>query len=168
MLEPTPQGEALFQDLLWVHSLVRHDLDVVRRLADEVGQGLPARELQAELRALETSGPLWHLRVNCLQYCRFVHHHHRLEDLALFPAVRRQNPELDTVVDRLQADHRRVAEILEEIGRAASSLESGDGPQAREQVTAALDALAGHLLAHLDFEEESLGPALRAWSDPRV
>ncbi len=168
MLEPTPQGEALFQDLLWVHSLVRHDLDVVRRLADEVGQGLPARELQAELRALETGGPMWHLRVNCLQYCRFVHHHHRLEDLALFPAVRRQNPELDTVVDRLQADHRRVAEILEEIGRAASSLESGDSPGARGEVIAALDALAGHLLDHLDFEEESLGPALRAWSDPLI
>jgi hypothetical protein len=164
MIEPTPQGEALFQDLLWVHSLVRHDLNVVRELAASVEQGLPAGDLRAELKALETSGPLWHLRVNCLQYCRFVHHHHRLEDIALFPAIRRQNPELGSVVDRLQADHRRVAEILDGIETAAAALEGDDTPQARERVTAGLEELAEHLLSHLDFEEESVGPALRAWS----
>ncbi len=165
MIDATPQGEALYQDLLWVHSLVRHDLQVVRELAARVEQGLDADQLRSELEELETSGPLWHLRVNCLQYCRFVHHHHRLEDVALFPAIRRQNPELGSVVDRLQADHRRVAEILDEIEAAADQLTEEESPQARERVTAGLDALAEHLLTHLDFEEESVGPALRAWSE---
>lgn len=165
MLDATPQGEALYQDLLWVHSLVRHDLAVVRELAARVEQGLDAGDLRAQLEELETSGPLWHLRVNCLQYCRFVHHHHRLEDIALFPAIRRQNPELGSVVDRLQADHRRVAEILDGIETAAAALAEDDTPQARQRVTAGLEELAEHLLAHLDFEEESVGPALRAWSE---
>jgi iron-sulfur cluster repair protein YtfE (RIC family) len=165
MIEPTPQGEALFQDLLWVHSLVRHDLQVVRELAARVEHGLDADQLRAELEALETSGPLWHLRVNCLQYCRFVHHHHRLEDIALFPAIRRQNPELGSVVDRLQADHRRVAEILERIETAAAGLTEDDTPETRRRVADGLGELAEHLLAHLDFEEESVGPALRGWSD---
>ena len=165
MIEPTLQGEALFQDLLWVHSLVRHDLQVVRDLAARVEQGLDADQLRAELEALETSGPLWHLRVNCLQYCRFVHHHHRLEDIALFPAIRRQNPELGSVVDRLQADHRRVAEILERIETAADRLTEDDTPEARRLVAGGLGELAEHLLAHLDFEEQSVGPALRAWSE---
>jgi hemerythrin-like domain-containing protein len=92
--------------------------------------------------------------VNCLHYCRFVHGHHRLEDVALFPALRRADPDLGPVVDRLEGDHRRVAEQLDELEAAVA----GDD---RDRVVLALDELAAHLLAHLELEEESIGPALR-------
>ena len=84
-----------------MHSMLRRDLSIVRGLADRVEAGLPPAELRSELRSLETTGPLWQLRVNCLQYCRFVHGHHRLEDIALFPAIRRSDSGLGGVVDRL-------------------------------------------------------------------
>jgi iron-sulfur cluster repair protein YtfE (RIC family) len=161
-----PRGEALFQELLWVHDLVRRDLATVRELAVRVVDGMPPGELQAELEALETRGPLWQLRVHCLHYCRFVHHHHRLEDVALFPALRRSDPQLAPVVDRLEADHRRVSDHLDEVGAAADALAQEDTVEARRRVAESLDALATHLLAHLDFEEESVGPAIRRWGEP--
>jgi Hemerythrin HHE cation binding domain len=147
-------GEAFFTELLWVHGMIRQDLGTVRALAARVAEGLPAAEIAAEVGALKANGPLWALKVNCLHYCRFVHGHHRLEDVALFPALRRAEPELGPVVDRLEGDHRRVAEQLDELEAAVA----GDD---RDRVVLALDELAAHLLAHLELEEESIGPALR-------
>ena len=166
-LPVTPQGEALYEDLLWVHGLLRQDLATVERLAVEVVDGAAAEALVDEVRALEATGPLWRLRASCLHYCRFVHHHHRLEDRALFPEIRRVNPSLGPVVERLQADHRRVAGLLEGVESAVEELDGEDTPAARTQVAAALEALAGHLLAHLDLEEQSVADTLRRW-EPRT
>ena len=159
----TPQGEALYQDLLWVHNLLRQDLATVERLAVEVAEGAAAEEVVAGVRALETTGPLWRLRASCLHYCRFVHHHHRLEDLALFPELTRTNPSLGPVVDRLQKDHRRVADLLEGVESAVEALDGEDTPAARASVSTALEALAAHLLAHLELEEESVAETLLRW-----
>lgn len=159
----TAQGEALYQDLLWVHGLLRQDLATVERLAVEVAAGAGAEQVVAEVRALETTGPLWRLRASCLHYCRFVHHHHRLEDRALFPELRRVNPALGPVVDRLQQDHRRVAGLIEAVEAAVDALDRLDAPGTRAGVGEALDALAAHLLAHLELEEESVAETLRRW-----
>jgi iron-sulfur cluster repair protein YtfE (RIC family) len=159
----TAQGEALYEDLLWVHGLLRQDLAIVERLATEVADGAAAEEVVAGVHALETTGPLWRLRAGCLHYCRFVHHHHRLEDRALFPELRRVNPSLGPVVDRLQEDHRRVARLLEAVEAAVATLDAGDTPATRAAVAAALDDLAAHLLAHLELEEGSVAETLRRW-----
>lgn len=150
----TELGEAFYEELLWVHGMLRQELELVRSLAARVADGLPADELQVEVAALKANGPLWALKVNCLHYCRFVHGHHRLEDVALFPALRAADPDITPVVDRLEADHRVVAAQLEEIEEAVAAEE-------QERVTTALDALADHLLEHLAFEEENIGPTLR-------
>jgi hypothetical protein len=162
----TEQGEALYRDLLWVHGLLRQDLATVERLAAEVAAGAEADAVVAGVRTLETTGPLWRLRASCLHYCRFVHGHHRLEDRALFPELRRVNPALGPVVDRLQEDHRRVAGLLEDVESAAGALDEADTPEARTAVADALEALASHLLAHLELEEESVAETLRRW-EPR-
>ncbi len=129
-LPVTPQGEALYEDLLWVHGLLRQDLATVERLAVEVVDGAAAEAVVDEVRALEATGPLWRLRASCLHYCRFVHHHHRLEDRALFPELRRVNPSLGPVVERLQADHRQVAGLLEGVESAVGELDGEDTPAA--------------------------------------
>ncbi len=90
-----------------------------------------------------------------------MHGHHHLEDVALFPAIRQADPELGPVVDRLEADHRRVSDILEAIEDAAAALTEEDADAARGRVVAGLRELHAHLLEHLDFEEEHAGPALR-------
>ena len=172
-------GEHLVQELLWVHGMIRRDLDVLGRLASDVASGMPATDVRASLRNLQTQGPLRQLRVNCLRYCHFVHSHHGAESAILFPGLRRVNPSLGPTVDRLEADHRTVAVLLDSVEALADDLvrdraevapadespdESAGGT--RQRLVAAIDALGAHLIEHLDFEEESISPTLRqlnAW-----
>lgn len=158
-----PRGEALVQQLLWVHRMIRADLATVRRLADDVLAGRPAAEVHSGVEALAAAGPLWSLRINCLRYCRFVHMHHHGESHLLFPTVRATHPGMSAVVDRLEADHVAVASMLNDIEAANAELIHDDTPQTRRRVVDALTALADRLLVHLDYEEEQLGPVLRAW-----
>ena len=75
-----------------------------------------------------------------------------------FPGIRRANPTLNPVVDKLMADHRVVAAILDRIERAGIALDAVPG--ARADLVDALTLLSDHLLTHLEYEEENLTPTL--------
>lgn len=159
-----PRGEALVTELKWVHDMIRDDLRVVRLMAADVASGGPAQEARAGIKSLAASSPLWQLKVSCLHYCRFVHSHHRAESIALFPGLRRANPALGPVVDKLEADHAGVAGLLEEVEEAAQALAGREDSAARERLTKALQNLSADLLAHLQYEEEHISDTLRTWT----
>jgi hypothetical protein len=158
---PRTRGDAMVAELKWVHDMVRGDLRIVRQLAADAEAGRPAGELAAGIATLAAGGPLWQLRVNCLQYCQFVHHHHQAESVMLFPALRRANPALGPVVDQLEADHARVSGLLDDVTGAAGDLADDDSPAARRQLSAALQVLSDVLLAHLAYEEENVADTMR-------
>ena len=158
-LPETEQGKALYQELLFVHAVLRNDLATIQRIAADVAEGMSGKDVRAELLELKTNGPLWQLKVNCLRYCSFVHGHHGAEDDKLFPRLREAEPELSPVIDRLEADHRKVSDLLEEVEAAAEALTASE--DARARVVATLSALAEHLFEHLEVEELQAGPALR-------
>jgi hypothetical protein len=160
---PPPPREGMFRELLYIHSHLRRDLQTVRRLATEARDGISPETILAEIRSLETSSPLWRLKFGCLHYCRFVHGHHTLEDAALFPMVRKHDPSLGSVVDRLEEDHLTVHHITERIAAAADRVPGDATGISRFELVEALTDLETHLLAHLAFEEESLGPLLSTW-----
>ncbi len=163
---PNPRGDAMAAELRWVHDMIRRDLATVRRMADEVAAGRPADDVRAGLASLASSGPLWQLKINCLRYCRFVHSHHTAESIMLFPALRRANPALNPVVDKLEADHASVAGLLDEVDAAAQALGDREEPAVRGRLTQALRNLSADLLAHLQYEEEQISDTLRtltAW-----
>ena len=113
----TEQGKALFEELLWVHRILRRDLDTVERLAHEVASGMSGQDLEAELRELKTSGPLWQLKVSCLRYCRFVHMHHNAEGVLLFPALRAADASIAPVVDRLDYEELQAGPVMRRLER---------------------------------------------------
>ncbi|MDT7561341.1 MAG: hypothetical protein QOI68_5831 [Pseudonocardiales bacterium] len=156
----TDRGKALFEALLWVHAAIRRDLDVVEKLAADVGNGLPGEAVEATLAQLKTAGPLWQLRVTCLRYCSFVHAHHGAEDVLLFPALRAANASIGPAVDRLEADHARVSDLLDVVEAAARELTASNG-DARRRVIDGLEELRLHLLKHLEYEEHNAGPTMR-------
>jgi iron-sulfur cluster repair protein YtfE (RIC family) len=156
-----PRPAALADQLRWVHDMLRRDLGAIQRLAVRVTDGASAADVETELRTLQSNGPLFQLRVNCLSYCQTLASHHRNEDAVLFPAVRRAAPQLRGTVDRLEADHRVVASLLDDIDALADDLA---GRPARQSLVDALDALSTNLLQHLDLEEATLQPILESWS----
>ena len=157
----TDRGRAIFAELLWVHAAIRRDLEIVEQLAADAGNGLPGEAIQDTLGDLKTAGPLWQLKVNCLRYCRFVHSHHGAEDVLLLPTLRAADPSLGPVVDRLEADHATVSDLLEVVEAAARDLTETDGGDSRRRVIDGLQKLHVHLLEHLDYEELNAGPTIR-------
>jgi iron-sulfur cluster repair protein YtfE (RIC family) len=156
----SPLGEQLLHSLQWVHAAIRRDLRTCRELADAVAAGAAPDTVRTNLRALQTNGPLWQLRMNCLYYCTFVHSHHGAEDAQLFPALRHAEPDLIPVVDKLEADHRTVSHLLDRVEDAADALVARDSADLRVRLVDALGELSEKLLTHLAFEEEAVGPAL--------
>jgi Hemerythrin HHE cation binding domain len=152
----TTRGRAIYESLLFVHSHIRRDLETVRQLAIEAVDGAPARQMRERLHELKRDSILWLLQVNCLRYCSFVHLHHHAEDTHFFGELRQTNPSINPVIDRLQADHRRVADDLDAVEAAADGLQRDDDSNARQAVVETLLALERNLLAHLDYEELSI------------
>ncbi|HWG60558.1 MAG TPA: hemerythrin domain-containing protein [Streptosporangiaceae bacterium] len=161
---PNPGGEALAAELRWVHDMLRKDLGTIRQMAADAEGGMPGGRIAAGVRKLALSSPLWQLTVNCMHYCRVVHTHHTLESVALFPELRRSNPALGPVVDKLEADHVRVSGLLDDVEAAAQELASDEDTPARARLVESLRTLSDQLLAHLAYEEEQISPTLRTWT----
>jgi iron-sulfur cluster repair protein YtfE (RIC family) len=158
-----PFGVLMHRQLKLIHQMLRGDLEVCRQLAAEVASGAPAAGITEQIEALQTRSPIWTLQVNCLYHCRVVHMHHGHEDADMFPALRRSNPALTAVVDKLEADHRAISDLLDDVERAARDLDDTAGNPAREHLVAALGRLEEDLLTHLALEEESIAATMRSW-----
>jgi glycerol-3-phosphate dehydrogenase len=157
----TEIGRVLFEELLWIHGMIRRDLATVRQLAADVATSMPAHEIAEEIKNLKRGGKLWQLKMGCLRYCRFVHSHHNLEDVAFFPSLRAVNPALNPVVDKLEDDHRRVSDLLDAVEEGADILTKIDSDAVRRSIGDTLTVLSERLLEHLDYEELNAGPTLR-------
>ncbi len=70
MTQLTGPGERFVQELLWIHGILRDDLAIVRRLAEEVLNGEDPERVRIEISRLQTQSPLWQFKANCLYYCR--------------------------------------------------------------------------------------------------
>lgn len=154
-----PHGEALVEELLWIHGIIRSNLEQIRAITAEVNVGAPAEQVHLEIKEMISSSVLWTLRVGCLRYCILVHSHHNGEDTLIFPGLRRANPSLNPVIDKLEADHAVVATYLDEVEAAAARLLEDE--TARAALAEALEQLADTLIVHLDYEETNLSPTLR-------
>ena len=164
----TVRGRAMYELLLAVHAEIRRDLERVERLAAQAVDGLPVEDLRQELDEIKRDSMLWRLQVDCLRYCRFVHMHHNAEDGAFFPELREANPAISPVIDRLEADHRRVSDDLDAVEGAANALADDEGDQARKAVADSLHALGRNLLEHLDYEEVSIQSTVVRVPDSRA
>jgi hemerythrin-like domain-containing protein len=107
----------------------------------------------------------WTLGAFCQSYCRIVTGHHTLEDRSVFPHLRRAEPGVAPVLDRLQEEHEVIAEVLDRLDRALVSLAGEDGygrsgQAALDELSASVDLLTDTLLSHLSYEERELGGPL--------
>ena len=66
------------------------------------------------------------------------------------------------MIDRLEADHRQVSDLLDEVEAGADALSQAEEAETRARLAGALDELATHLLEHLTFEEENVEEAMRS------
>lgn len=159
-----PHGWALTR-LLQLHKGIRADVELLDRVGAAVQTG-DDRGAQADLQRLTTRTPAWTLQTFCAAFCDFVATHHTTEDTLMFPMLLQhadgQVDDLAQVIDKLKADHRALAGYLDRAQDAVAALPGG--PATRSAAVHAVKDVARHLTAHLDEEEQRLGPALNAVS----
>ncbi|WP_327370427.1 LLM class flavin-dependent oxidoreductase [Streptomyces sp. NBC_01217] len=133
------------------------------RQQQEPARNLVAAHDQQELSLRQNS---WGLGAYCASYCQLATAHHEREDLGLFPYLRRSEPGLGPVLDRLIEEHHAIHGVIERIDRALVARVTGSsgawagGEAGRDadagELRSAIDLLADALVSHLTYEEREL------------
>jgi hypothetical protein len=151
----TPHELAAGQHLVEVHDHLRAELARVRDLVDQVAAGaMDAGAARSHIHTMTLRQNNWTVGTYCESYCRVVTMHHTLEDQAMFPRLRRGDPRLAPVVDRLEEEHHAIHDVLEQVDRALVAFVAT--PDGARELRAAVDLLTDTLLSHLSYEEREL------------
>jgi hypothetical protein len=160
-----PQA-AVPQHLVDIHDHLRTELAQVRDIVDQVRRGqLTVGAARSEINTMTMRQNNWTLGAYCESYCRIVTGHHTLEDRSVFTHLRRRDPDLGAVLDRLQEEHVVIHDVLEQVDDALVGLVGAppygaDATAALDELQRALDLLTDTLLSHLAYEERELIPPL--------
>lgn len=133
------------RDMIVVHTFLRREFRLAPGLvrAVEAGDTRRAGTICAHLEFLTS----------------FLHLHHTGEDRLLWPKLLERVPEeLAPIVHLMEAQHERVATVLEDIERVRAQWRSTARPAERDELARLLDELYVSLCEHLDAEEERLLP----------
>ncbi|PWG12171.1 5,10-methylene tetrahydromethanopterin reductase [Streptomyces sp. V2] len=143
------------RNLVAAHDQLRADLDrlgeVVRQVLDDA---LDPGAARSEIQRLSLRQNAWTLGAYCASYCRVTTVHHTREDEDLFPHLRRSDPRLGAVLDRLTEEHHAIQGVIERLDRALVAFVREE--QGGEALRAATDLLTDTLLSHLAYEEREL------------
>ncbi|GIE32796.1 hypothetical protein Ait01nite_058410 [Actinoplanes italicus] len=151
----TPRELANGRHLIEVHDGLRGELAQIHDLIDQVEAGrIDVGTARSHINTMTMRQNNWTLGTYCESYCRIVTTHHTIEDRSLFPHLRRSDPRLAPVVDRLEQEHHVIHEVLEGVDKALVEMVSGPGGTAG--LRAAVDLLTDTLLSHLAYEEREL------------
>jgi alkanesulfonate monooxygenase SsuD/methylene tetrahydromethanopterin reductase-like flavin-dependent oxidoreductase (luciferase family) len=151
----TPRELASGRHLIEVHDGLRGELAQIHDLIDQVEAGqIDVGTARSHINTMTMRQNNWTLGTYCESYCRIVTTHHTIEDRSLFPHLRRSDPRLAEVVDRLEQEHHVIHEVLEGVDKALVEMVSGPGGTAG--LRAAVDLLSDTLLSHLAYEEREL------------
>jgi hemerythrin superfamily protein len=156
--DPTPHTGA-GAHLVEVHDGLRAELTRLRDIVEQVVAGeVQAHRARNAINELTMRQNNWTLGAYCAQYCRFVTGHHSLEDRSVFPHLRRSDPALTPVLERLEEEHVVIHDVLEQLDEALVGLVSG--ASGTTELKRVVDRLSQTLLDHLAYEEDELVPAL--------
>ncbi|MEJ7931800.1 hemerythrin domain-containing protein [Ramlibacter sp. AN1015] len=145
---PAPTFEQPFEMLHACHERMQRMLSLLERLrAHAAAHGVDGDVREAArdvMRYFDLAAP----------------HHHLDEELHVFPALRALgNPEIDTMVARLQDEHRRMDADWQAARAVLARLAAGGGEAPADDEACALDRFAALYDAHIHSEEAVAYPA---------
>ncbi|MFN8077582.1 MAG: LLM class flavin-dependent oxidoreductase [Kineosporiaceae bacterium] len=161
----TSRQQAAGRHLVDIHDHLRSELTQVRDVVDQVLAGTADPALaRDEINRTALRQNDWTLGAFCASYCRVVTTHHTIEDQHMFPALRRVVAGIDPVIDRLEAEHHVIHDVLTGLDDAlVAFVTSQHRPEGDPQASAAaarlrsaVDLLTDTLLSHLSYEEREL------------
>ncbi|GAB3196250.1 hypothetical protein GCM10027062_05070 [Nocardioides hungaricus] len=150
-----PEVAGIGRHLVDVHDHLRAELAQVFDVLGQVEAGtMDAGRARGVINEMTMRQNDWALGAYCQSYCRLVATHHTIETSSMFPHLRRRDPSLGPVLDRLEEEHHTIHGLLEDVDRALVAVVSG--PDALPGLRVAVERLAESLTGHLSYEEEQL------------
>ncbi|HEY6743502.1 MAG TPA: LLM class flavin-dependent oxidoreductase [Lapillicoccus sp.] len=147
--------QAAPQHLIDVHDALRSELARLRDIVEQVADGRTSvGSARSAINRMTLRQNNWTLGAYCEQYCRIVTGHHTLEDVSVFPHLRRVDG-AGPVLDRLAEEHEIIADLLDHLDRALVALVA-DEHSGTEKLQEVLDLVTDALLSHLSYEEREL------------
>ena len=151
----TRRGRLVGRHLIDVHDVLRAELAELRDILGRVREGaLAAADARSALNEMALRQNDWTLGAFCSRYCGVVTQHHGIEDDSVFPHLRRSEPELGPVIDRLTEEHHVIHDAIQDVDAALVHHITHPGDFTR--VGAAIDFLTDALLSHLSYEEHEI------------
>ncbi len=151
----TAQGQVGQRTLVAIHDHLRQELAQIRDAVRQVAAGrLGAAAARSLINQLTMRQNYWSLGAFCAAYCRVVSIHHTIEDEHMFVDLRRADPRLGPVLDRLGEEHEVIAAVLSRLDAALVAMV--DSPDRLDEVRREVDVLTDALLSHLAYEEAEL------------
>ncbi len=150
----TARETATGRHLIDVHDHLRGELTQIFDLVDQVEKGhIDIGTVRSHINDMTIRQNNWTLGTYCESYCRVVTTHHTIEDISVFPHLRRVEPALAPVLDRLQQEHQLIHGVIEDVDRALVALVGGGDIRG---LRSAVDVLSDTLLSHLSYEEREI------------
>lgn len=150
---------------LHLAAIHRHYLGDLARIAEvlqrvKAGDAPPA-ELAHIVLDTDMAQNLRAVGTICGQECGVLKMHHDIEEQSIFPPLHaRGTSQIKAIVDRLQAEHLVVHEILERLAAAADTLSVTPSTENFELATEIFDRLLSVVRSHFHYEETTLEEAL--------
>jgi alkanesulfonate monooxygenase SsuD/methylene tetrahydromethanopterin reductase-like flavin-dependent oxidoreductase (luciferase family)/hemerythrin-like domain-containing protein len=158
----TALGRRISDHFVGVHDYLRAELEGLRTVAAQVLSGdLDPGRARSALNQMTMRQNEWTLNAYCAKYCGELTQHHSIEDTSIMPHLRRSDPALSPVLDRLAEEHGAIHDLINQVDQAMVAFvkePARGGPLLHD----AIDLLTDSLLSHLSYEErELLAPVTR-------
>lgn len=135
-------------DMVVVHRALRRELRIIPHLVRQVTAGDSSR-------AAIVSG-------HCRLALDGLHVHHSGEDALLWPMLLERAAPSSELVQRMQAQHHRIEDLVDRLRTALVRWEVEARPAVGAEVASIIDELGSALLEHLDEEETHILPLAAA------
>ena len=149
------RGQGAGRHLVEVHDHYRQEMAQVRAVLAQVREGSKdvgsARDAVQQMAVRAND---WTLGGYCQAQCHSLTQHHTMESDGIFPHLVRSQPDLAPVVERLNAEHLVIHELLDRVDRALVRLVQEPGQY--DPIIEALDLLADTITSHFAYEESQL------------
>ena len=150
----TPAQQGLGRHLVEVHDGYRKEMRQVRDAVDRVTAGSRGPQVGSPVSRLTARQDQWMLGTFCATFCRLVAVHHAAEDETMFPAIVARDAALGPVVEKLEQEHRVIAQLLGRLDAACAEMIAN--PAHLNRVRTAVERLSVALASHFAYEEEEL------------
>lgn len=160
--EATDEHREQGRTLAHIHAHHLSQLSQIKTIMDQIKAGIAEPDALVDtISTLDLTSNLRGFGNICGRECSFLTFHHDAEERMVFPQLAAQNiPGLTAVVDRLQAEHLVVHELLERLDATARTLRATPDADQFAKVADVFEQLVKVIQSHFGYEETELEAAL--------